>query len=55
MRAMLSPALAGLNRDALILDPSAETSVDLDAHRATSELETRRSSSNRTPRWRKRR
>lgn len=39
MRPMLSPALVGLNRDAFIVDDSAETIVDLDRHRAASDLD----------------
>jgi len=39
MRPMLSPALVELNRDAFIVDDSTETTVDLDAHRAASDLE----------------
>ncbi len=39
MRPMLSPALVALNRDAFVVDGSAETTVDLDGHRAASDLE----------------
>jgi hypothetical protein len=39
MRPMLSPALAALNRDAFVIDQSVETTVDLDGHRAPSDLE----------------
>jgi hypothetical protein len=39
MRPMLSPALAALNRDTFISDEHNETTVDLVAHRATSDLE----------------
>ena len=39
MRPMLSPALVGLNRDAFVVNESAETTVDLDGHRATSDLD----------------
>ena len=39
MRPMLSPALAELNRDAFIIDTGVETTVDLDAHRAASDLD----------------
>jgi hypothetical protein len=39
MRPMLSPAPAALNRDAFISDGYAETTVDLQAHRATSDLD----------------
>ena len=39
MRPMLSPALVALNRDAFISDERNETTVDLDAHRATSDLD----------------
>ena len=38
MRPMLSPALVALSRDAFIVDESAETTVDLDGHRAASDL-----------------
>jgi hypothetical protein len=36
---MLSPALAALNRDAFVIDHSVETTVDLDGHRAASDLD----------------
>ena len=36
---MLSPALVALNRDAFVIDPSAESTVDLDHHRAASDLD----------------
>jgi hypothetical protein len=39
MRPMLSPALAALNRDAFVIDESVETTVDLDGHRAASDLD----------------
>jgi hypothetical protein len=39
MRPMLSPALVALNRDAFVIDQSVETSVDLDGHRAPSDLD----------------
>jgi hypothetical protein len=39
MRPMLSPALVALNRDAFVVDESAETTVDLDGHRAPSDLD----------------
>ena len=39
MRPMLSPALVALNRDAFVVDDSAETTVDLEAHRAASDLD----------------
>ncbi len=39
MRPMLSPALVELNRDAFVVDRSPETTVDLDGHRAASDLE----------------
>ena len=39
MRPMLSPALVELNRDAFVVDESAETTVDLDGHRAASDLD----------------
>ena len=39
MRPMLSPALVALNRDAFIVEDSAETTVDLDSHRAASDLD----------------
>ena len=39
MRPMLSPALVELNREAFVVDRSPETTVDLDGHRATSDLE----------------
>jgi hypothetical protein len=39
VRPMLSPALVAMNRDAFILDESMETTVDLDARKATSDLE----------------
>jgi hypothetical protein len=38
MRPMLAPALVELNRDAFVIDKQVETTVDLDAHRATSGL-----------------
>ena len=39
MRPMLSPALAALNRDTFICDEHNDTTVDLHAHRATSDLD----------------
>ena len=39
MRPMLSPALVELNRDAFVVNESAETTVDLDGHRAASDLD----------------
>jgi hypothetical protein len=39
MRPMLSPALVALNRDAFVLDESADTTVDLDGHWAASDLD----------------
>ena len=36
---MLSPALVALNRDAFVVTEGAETTVDLDGHRAASDLE----------------
>ena len=39
MRPMLSPALVTLNRDAFVGDEGTETTVDLDGHRAASDLE----------------
>ena len=39
MRPMLSPALVALNRDAFVIDEGVETTVDLDGHRAPSDLE----------------
>ena len=36
---MLSPALADLNRDAFITDEHHASTVDLDAHRAASDLD----------------
>ena len=39
IRPMLSPALVALNRDAFVLDESATTTVDLEGHRAESDLD----------------
>ncbi len=39
MRPMLSPALTALNRDTFISEECDETTVDLRAHRATSDLD----------------
>jgi hypothetical protein len=39
MRPMLSPALVALNRDAFVVDDGVDTTVDLDGHRAASDLE----------------
>jgi hypothetical protein len=38
LRPMLSPRLAALHRDAFVLDQTLETSVELAAHRAESDL-----------------
>jgi hypothetical protein len=38
-RPMLSPALVALNRDAFVIDQTVETTVDLDGHRAPSDLD----------------
>ena len=39
MRPMLSPSLVALNREAFVVNESAETTVDLDGHRAASDLD----------------
>ena len=39
MRPILSPRLVELNKDAFVFDAGIESSVDLDAHRADSELD----------------
>ncbi len=39
MRPMPSPALVALNRDAFVVTEGAEPTVDLDGHRAASDLE----------------
>jgi hypothetical protein len=39
MRPMLSPALVALNRDGFVVNESAETTVDLEGHRAPSGLD----------------
>ena len=39
MRPMLSPALVALNRDKFVASESPETTVDLDGHRAPSDLD----------------
>jgi hypothetical protein len=39
MRPMLSPALLALNRDAFVSEQGVETTVDLDGHRAPSDLD----------------
>jgi hypothetical protein len=39
MRPMLSPTLVALNRDAFVVKESAETTVDLEGHRAASDLD----------------
>jgi hypothetical protein len=39
MRPMLSPALVALNRDTFLIDQSFESTVDLDRHRAASDLD----------------
>ncbi len=39
LRPMLSPTLAQLNRDAFITDDNIESTVDLDSHRSTSDLD----------------
>jgi hypothetical protein len=36
---MLSPTLVALNRDAIVLDHSVDSTVDLDCHRAASDLD----------------
>ena len=36
---MLSPSLVALNREAFVVDESTETTVDLDGHRAVSDLD----------------
>ena len=36
---MLSPTLVALNRDAFVVDQGVETTVDLDGHRAPSDLQ----------------
>ena len=38
MRPVLSPALVALNRHACVVDERADTTVDLDEHRAASDL-----------------
>ncbi|MGH2947830.1 MAG: hypothetical protein ACRDPC_16520 [Solirubrobacteraceae bacterium] len=39
MRPILSPRLAELNKDAFVFDGGVESTVDLDAHRADSDLD----------------
>ena len=39
MRPILSPRLVELNKDAFVFDAGIESSVDLDAHRADSDLD----------------
>jgi hypothetical protein len=39
MRPMFSPALVALNRDGFIVDAGVDTTVDLDRHRAASDLD----------------
>ena len=39
MRPMLSPALVALNRDAFVIDDARRDTVDLDGHRAASDLD----------------
>ena len=39
MRPMLSPSLVALNREAFVVNESTETTVDLDGHRAASDLD----------------
>ena len=39
MRPMLSPALVELNRDVFVIDQTVESTVDLDSHRAPSDLD----------------
>jgi hypothetical protein len=39
IRPMLSPTLVALNRDAFVIDQGVETTVDLDGHRAASDLD----------------
>ena len=36
---MLSPSLVALNREAFVVNESTETTVDLDGHRAPSDLD----------------
>jgi hypothetical protein len=39
MRPMLSPTLVALNRDAFVTEDGVQTTVDLDGHRAASDLD----------------
>jgi hypothetical protein len=39
IRPMLSPALVALNRDAFVIDDGVESTVDLQGHRAPSDLD----------------
>ena len=39
MRPILSPRLVELNKDGFVVDGGVESSVDLDAHRAASDLD----------------
>jgi hypothetical protein len=39
MRPTLSSALVALNRDTFVIDERVETTVDLDGHRASSDLD----------------
>jgi hypothetical protein len=39
MRPILSPRLVELNKDAFVVDGGIESSVDLDAHRADTDLD----------------
>ena len=39
IRPMLSPALVALYRDAFVIDGGVETTVDLEGHRAASDLD----------------
>jgi hypothetical protein len=39
LRPRLSPALVALNRDAFVANDSPDTTVDLDGHRAASDLD----------------
>ena len=39
IRPMLSPALVALNRDAFVIGGGVETTVDLEGHRAASDLD----------------
>jgi hypothetical protein len=39
MRPMLSPALVALNREAFVVEERVESTVDLEGHHATSDLD----------------